>query len=129
MLCWSADCNETASSKLAGPRCLARCLRRSHRVTIRTLARAAKPLVPSDCGYGTPLCQTDRCALEAIWRRDGKEGRHRESCEGDSPQINSGGDKCLRLYKKRIRRCCSKVLMFSLTSAILSVPRSTGRRT
>src|SRR6058998_2395011 len=37
-MCYNADSNETATSKLAGPRRSARCSRRIHRVAIRGLA-------------------------------------------------------------------------------------------
>src|SRR5579864_6481824 len=37
-MCCNADSNETATSKLAGPRYSARCLTPSHRVAMRSLA-------------------------------------------------------------------------------------------
>src|SRR5207302_381187 len=43
-MCCNADSNETATSKLAGPRYSARCLRRSHRVAMRSLAELANLL-------------------------------------------------------------------------------------
>ncbi len=43
-MCCNADSNETATSKLAGPRYSARCLRPSHRVVMRSLAERANLL-------------------------------------------------------------------------------------
>src|SRR5690348_15195332 len=42
-MCCNADSNETATSKLAGPRYSAPCLRPSHRVAMRSLAELIEP--------------------------------------------------------------------------------------
>jgi hypothetical protein len=60
-MCCNADSNETATSKLAGLRHSARCLRRSHRVAMRSLAERANLLAtPSGFWKRELLSQTNR---------------------------------------------------------------------